>query len=249
MDLGDVIRGGSSGGDKGRTFRRTHGTLFASAGMKAGGLGRDAGGRYSTFQNELNHINLKLAIELQQMMADRLEDSRVASRRGVASGRLEAALLDRRNREVTNNGFGVGKISWLDSSQAKYWRSIEVGTSQFVGNLIPVGLWGATLTGGYGGTSRYGPYPIAGGPFSSSGGGRRNGRVRPMGRTYAYRLLAESGMRKRDAFLMTRAKQSVIQRPILAHRYMAGAWSDFRPAARVTAAVTHALRISGAGGR
>lgn len=248
MDLGDVIRGGSSGGDKGRGFRRAHGVLFATAGLKTGGLGRDARGRFTTFQNELYQVNLGLAIQLQDMMAERLEATRVPSRRGVASGRLEKAILDRRNRVVNNGGFGVGRIEWLDKSEAKYWRAIEVGTSQFVGNVIPTGVWGGSLTGQMGGTSPYGPYPIAGPPFTLSGA-NRSGRVRPMGRTYMYRVLAASGMAKRQAYLMSRNKhQAVIQRPIEAHHYMKGAWRDFRPAARGREAIQRALRASGIGG-
>lgn len=247
MDLGDVIRGGSSGGDKGRDFRRTNGVLFASAGMKgSGSLGRDARGHFTTFQNELYHINLKLALELQEMMAERLEASRVPSRRGVASGRLEAAILDRRNRFVHNFGFGVGVISWLDKSEAKYWRAIEVGTRQFVGNKLPFGIWGSTLTGAYGGRSSFGPYPLAGPPWSATGA-QRDGRLRPMGKTYAYRHLVASGMARRDAFKASRAR-AVIQRPIEAHHYMHGAWRDFRPAARTTAAIKRALRTSGISG-
>lgn len=247
MHYGDTLRGGSSGGDKGRAFRTRTGTLFASAGMKGGSLGRDARGRYTTFQNELYHINLKLALELQAMMVEKLEATRVPERKGVASGRLAAALSARENRDVTNAGFGVGKVSWLDRSQAKYWRAIEVGTSQFVGNVLPVGLWGSTLSGAYGGTSRFGPYPLAGPSFSWTGN-RRDGRLRPMGRTYAYRHLAESGMSKREAYLLSKKKMPTIQNPILAHRYMKGAWDDFRPAARTTAAVRQALRAAGIAG-
>lgn len=244
MDLGDTIRGGSGGGDKGRAFRATHGVLFASAGIKAGLLGRDAGGRYTTFQNELYAVNQRLAEELQALMLERLESSRVPSRRGVASGRLAAALGDRRNRQVTNAGFGVGSIAWLDKSEAKYWRSIEVGTSQFVGNEIPMGLWGDTLSGSYGGSSRFGPYPLATGSWSVSGT-RRSDRLRPMGKSFAYRHLIEGGMARREAFLALRTQKAIITQPIEAHRYMAGAWSDFHAGSRTTAAVRRALRISG----
>lgn len=246
MDLGDHIRGGSSGGDRGRAFRRTHGVLYASAGLKAGGLGRDALGRFTTFQNELHRINLGLAIQLQDLMVERLRDSLLRPK--VSSKRLERAIADRRNRFANNSGFGVGRISWLDKSEAKYWRAIEVGTTQFVGNPIPRGLWGGTLTGAYGGASRYGPYPIAGAPFSVTGGAR-GGRLRPMGPTYAYRALVASGVARRQAFQMSRARDEVlIKTPILAHNYMHGAWRDFRPRARTTAAVKQALKASGVSG-
>lgn len=247
MDLGDRIRGGSFGSAAGRGFRRQFGVLYAASGLNEEGFARDARGRFITFQSVLRDRNERMAEELQLLMAFKLEESRVPSRRGVASGRLEAALLDPRNRTATTFGFGVGKISWLDKSEAKYWRSIEVGTSQFVGNQLPVGLWGASLTGEYGGSSRFGPYPLAGGPFSPTGG-RRSDRMRPMGKSFAYRHLIESGMRRRDAFLASR-RRGIITQPIEAHHYMRDAWRDFHVPAQAIASMEAALAAAGLGGR
>lgn len=216
------------------------------AASKKRGLTADEG--RGIMLRELKRINEDLAKELQQLIADNLDQARVPSRRQVSSGRLEAAILDERNRTVTPFTFGVGVKKFLDSSGAKYWRSIEVGTNQFVGNEIKAGwLWGTSLTGQMGGRSQYGPYPIAGPSFSlTSSTSARNGRILPMNKRTAYRTLAANGMSKRDAFLATRQLSAVtIEKPILPHWMFRDGWRDFDGVAKGKKALTEALYYMG----
>jgi hypothetical protein len=235
--------GGSNGAGAGE-FRLGTGVLYAVCGVKPMvGAGRDLRGRYTRGQADLFQINWTLAHQLQALVAEELDVGRVPNRRGVASGRLRNAILDDRNRVVRKEGFGVGVMNYLDRSDAKYWRQIERGSTIHVGRELPVGVWGSSLTGGVGGRSRYGPYPLAG-PEWSPTGARRDGRVRPMGRTYAYRALVSSGMRKRDAYLAANTR-AIIREPIDPQYYFARAWRAFNPRARAQRALREVFGISG----
>lgn len=246
--------GSSRGGAQARNARSRQGLLYAEAQnfskrIRAAGRARDipSGQATGMMLSQLKTINEKMATELQEMVAAKLESSRVESRKGVASGRLEHVILDARNRYVTPWVMGVGRPNFMDASAAKYWRSIEVGTDQFVGNVIKPGwLWGSSLTGEYGGRSRFGDYPLAGEVFSVTEAGRRDGRLRPMGPASAYRFLAAQGMRKRDAYLATRKMSEVkIEKAIEAHWMFRDAWRDFDGRARGTAALREALHYMG----
>lgn len=236
---------GASRGAGGARFRVEHGLLYAFVKVLPGdALSRDLQGRFTSFQHILYERNQKLAQELQDLALEKLDQSII--RPLVSTHRLHNALADPRNRIVTQWGFGVGVIDWLDRSKAKYWRAIEVGTSQFVGNPLPKGwLWGASLTGNYGGSSSYGPYPLAAGPFTVTGKGE-GGRVRPMGPSYAYRILLDQGVERRKAYFMTRRGQDrEIHTPIEAHHFLHDAWEEFDPVGRATAAIIAALKDAG----
>lgn len=239
MRYDNPLRGSSRGGAQGGNFRARHGVLYAQV-LNNAKIPRDMRGMMLPY---LQGINEKLAVELQELVAAKLESSRVPSRRGVSSGRLKGAILDPKNRMVTPFVMGVGRMDWLDKSQAKYWRGIEVGTDQFVGNFIKAGwLWGGSLSGHYGGTSRFGPYPLADQPFSRSMPGRGDGRVRPMSKATAYRFLAAQGMRKRDAYMTVRSMKPVeIKRAIHAHWMFREAWREFDAEAKGRAALREAM--------
>lgn len=252
--LTEKIRGGQYGSSKAqadalRGFRRDAGVLFASGKFFASGLMQDERGLFqANVQAELAAANRQLAKELQQAIADNLEAERVPSRKAVSSGRLKAAILDPRNIKYAPGGpqfgFGVMVEEFLDHSVAKYWRTIEAGTSQFVGNEL-YGVWGATLTGEYGGRSRYGPYPIAGPAFSLSTRDRRSDRIRPLpGRKLAYSILRGEGLTAAGAkALLPRGKtpKIIIRRPIQPERYAIGAWEQFDMAAKARAALLRAF--------
>lgn len=224
--------GGSSGSGSG-SFRLRTGSLYAVAGIKPiGGFGRHAagtpGGKGGQFIGaetaELYDFNYRLAVRLQREVAAALERNRVGSRRDVSSGRLAEAILDKNNRVVRNSGFGVGVPEFLDHSQAKYWRQIETGTSIHVGQRIPIGVWGQSLTGGYR-NAPSGAYPIAGGSITGYGA-NRSGRLRPMGPTYAYRALVGAGYTKRAAYELSRAR-GTIRKAIAGEHYFEEGWRTF----------------------
>lgn len=251
MKFSGPLPGGSRGG--GQQAREREGLLFVQANTeglrKISAAGRSRGISAAQAKGlmlgELKTINTRLAGQLAELVAAKLDQSRVDSRRGVSSGRLEKVILDPRNRQISPYLFGVGRKPFMDKSAAKYWRSIEVGTTQFVGNPIKPGwLWGNALTGAYGGTSRFGAYPLAGGTFSVSGMDRsRSGRIRPMGPSYAYRALVDQGYNRRRAFLATRKDTAdvIIKRPIAAHHMFRDAWREFDGVAQGRKALREAM--------
>lgn len=240
-----------------RAFRRDGGFMFVVGQLRIQEfLIRGANGRFlPEVQHRFANANRVLAEQLQEEIAERLEDVRVQSRRGVSSGRLREAILSPKNVVAAPGGmqfgFGVMNTEWLDQSQAKYWRSIEVGTHHFVGKEIR-GVWGGSLTGEYGGQSPFGPYPIAGPPFTMFGANKA-GRLYPGGASKGTDARREA---RRSAYARMRAggatakgardarnggTKGIIQRPIQPERYAIGAWEEFGMKAKIEKAFTDAF--------
>lgn len=70
-------------------------------------------------------------------------------RRSGATGRLQRATLDPRNRIVTRTSLDVGIPDFLDNSVAKYWRTIEEGSAVTMPtNWLGRKIYGAFAEGG-----------------------------------------------------------------------------------------------------
>jgi hypothetical protein len=138
-------------------------------------------------------------------------------RKSVSSGRMDAATLDPRNFQQTRTGWGIGVPSFLDNSQAKYWRQIEEGTSVHVGRKIK-GVWGQPL-----GPWRGEWYGIAGpGDWSRPGGGKQ--MFEPFStwdKRRSQRMQAKPG-----------SFWAEIRRPILAQDAYVRAFADFKRSRR-----------------
>ena len=232
---------GASTGPGGRAYRARSGMLFASSSADIGieRLNR-LKGRFANTQGQIAEVNRRLASTLVDLMIEELGASIV--RPGVSTGRLARALEDPRNRRADQFGLGVGNPEFLDASAAKYWRAIELGTRKFVGKKIR-GVWGDSLTGAYGGRGKYGPYPLAAGPFTAFGQGA-GGRLRPMGRAQAYKALRESGAVSRGGGRMP-AVSGIITQPIEPHLYMRNAWDRLDIKARSREVVAEVFRDAG----
>lgn len=147
---------------------------------------RDARGRYTTFQSEMIPLNRSLSEQLRDQVADKIE-SRIM-RRAVSTGRLVTATRDPKNSvddyaDASRWAVLVGVTSWLDSSPAKYWRTIEEGSADvyrggrgMIGLQLPMGKWGESIVGFYG--NRWGEQPLAGAPFTRYGVNDQ-GKLRP----------------------------------------------------------------------
>ncbi len=224
-----MAREGTTGPGAGDIRLNTGALLVGANVIGLRNFGRNSLGRFNDDKTKLKKLNERLATELQEEVAAALDRTRVSSRRGVSSGRLKEAILDPKNREIKNEYFAVGIDRHMDRSAAKYWRQIESGTSIHVGQRMPTGVWGSSLTGGEA-SARSGPYPIAGGSIRGYGADR-SGRLRPMGPTYAYRALVGAGMTKRAAYTASRAV-GIIRNPIEAEHYFLEGWRDFDGPAR-----------------
>lgn len=159
---------------------------------------------WEEIEKVLKVANQRMANELQYLVLEALEEGRVRSRRGVSTGRLEAALSDPRNVRVTGRRFAVGDAAFLSRSQAKYWRQIDAGTSVHVGKSRGGGYW---IDGG--------------GRPSSNDEARRDGRFVPaMGRNARGRqILGDDGK--------SLVRRMVINRPIEPQQYFERAWKRF----------------------
>lgn len=203
MDYTEGAPGGASGP---KAIRMFGGLIYVTASAEVGidRMQRDIAGRFvPAMQRHVAETNRRLASELANAMAERLDESLV--RDEASTGRLRGAITDPRNRSADQFGFAVGDVDFLDHSQAKYWRAIEQGTTHFVGKRI-TGVWG----------------DIGGAEFSPFGPRTRHERLWPMSQRSARRLLRAAGYERRE--INTRG---IIQEPIQAHRYMQGAWEGF----------------------
>lgn len=188
------------------------------------GVLRNPDGTFTSLQDKMAAANEKLALELAQATAK----AQLASMRrpGVSSKRLQQALLHPNNRYADKIGYGVGRPEFLDKSEAKYWRQIDQGYKGHLNRVIR-GIWGSTITGEYGGRSRYGPYPIAGPEFTGMGAeGEAGGRLLPFG----YSKLRK-GMGKE------RSTRGVIRKPIMPQQYFRRGWKEFDAKKRTTEVV------------
>lgn len=212
---------GAAVGSQG-TARRAHaGLIFFSMDTEAFvGAIRDKMGRFTKAQSQMAEVNRRLALELAEAVVEQLETS--YERPGASTGRLAQAMMDSRNRRADQFGFGVGVISFLDESQAKYWRAIEQGTTHFLGKQL-TGYW------------------LDGGEVAPFGVPNPAGRFVPGSRKSAYEILRAAGHTSREA---SRTK-GIIKVPIEPHRYLSEAWGEFNVRERTVAAVQEVFRELG----
>jgi hypothetical protein len=124
-------------------------------------------GRFTSAQKELAAANKRIATTTLEYVV-RYQRSQF-KRPNVSTGRLQAVTANyEKNTFASAFLVGVGKPSYLDQSQAKYWRTIEDGSAvtwkkrSFL-TLDLLGVFGATYSGG-----RVGPrYTL---PGKSTGG-------------------------------------------------------------------------------
>lgn len=88
--------------------------------------------RGGEFQRVLADVHTTAAMKIQQGMVDvlqrKIKDRPGGMRPQREGARLETALLDERNRDVSASGYWVLRRSWMDESPAElYWRRIEEG--------------------------------------------------------------------------------------------------------------------------
>src|SRR3954471_18716880 len=122
----------------------------------------------SAGQKELAAENRRIATVTQAFVVRHIE--RGYRRPGVSTGRLARVTANPKNTYATAFQIGVGKPSYLDASQAKYWRTIEEGSAatwkkrSFL-TLDLLGVFGATLSGRLAGPEFTLPGRSAGGKF------------------------------------------------------------------------------------
>lgn len=203
-------------------FGAKRGLITVVTDLDIRGALRNPDGTFTSFQGNVATANQRLVIELADAVAARQLASLV--RPGVSSGRLQAALLDRRNRFASKEGYGVGRPEFLDQSQAKYWRQIDQGFAGHKGREIR-GIFGATLIGG-GPESR----GVAGPAFTGIGAeGQRGGRLLTSGYSKLRPRGGERGVR------------GVIKKAIAPQQYFKRGWEDFNARERTTEVVKQEL--------
>lgn len=194
------------------------GALYGKFDFQATSLFRDPKGLFTTFGSEVYTANERLALKLQDLVAQSLRHSLVRPR--TSTGMLERALLDKGNRIVTNAGFGVGIPAYLDDSAAKYWEQIDQGSTVHLGQKMR-GLWGDTI-------SYRGPDYVRGdhtsqreieGDATPFGAGTGQG-FRPFGKDAAQRALRKAGYEGKALHRYT----GVIAKAIEPHEYFKEGW-------------------------
>jgi len=115
---------------------------------------RDAKGLFRAgVQNGIQSWSRQAAKEMQLGVVENVQGSII--RRGVSTGRLLKVTADPKNIRSGPSGFNVGVPSFLDQSQAKYWRTLEEGSAEvwprygkrpMIGRELK-GLWGGTIIG------------------------------------------------------------------------------------------------------
>jgi len=156
----------------------------------------------------------RLAKEINEVAVEEFKKTR---RRGlVATGRLEKALTDERNMFVpgSKDALFVGVPSFLDNSQAKYWRQIEEGSSIHLGRPI-YGVWGDRLSRGWA-PAKDGKYALVSPPYVGHGRGEGQ-KFQP-----ASTMLGRQG--RRSAYAM----EARIGKPIPKSDYYTKAWQELR---------------------
>lgn len=231
---------GRATGKKAATFVGRHGLIVVSTEINiASHLLRDQRGWYVSTQGQVAEEGQRLALELATHVREAFLSSR--KRPKVSTGRLVAAIMHRKNRVGRKEGYGVGNPEFLDRSEARYWRQIDQGFTGHVGRLI-TGVWGETLTGDWR-AARTGPYPVAGAPITGFGANAQ-GRLIPMGRKQAYKVLRRQvGSRNKETLKAARLYTAgIIENPIAAQEYFRRGWETFDARERTTAAVAQVLR-------
>jgi len=178
--------------------------------------------RWSRVEQIMQRYYATMAAEIQAMVVE--ESQRSRERPKASSGRLDRATLDERNRTMTRDGFGVGIASYLDKSQAKYWRQIEHGFTEHVGRHL-YGIFGATLSGRLRAGKRFPSWKNASaGPAWSFVGGASGGSFMPK------KALSAAVRREHFTGPHTAARNTrmIIDQPIDAQRSYKAAFERFR---------------------
>lgn len=148
-------------------------------GVYISGYKRQYNNAAADVQRILREANDDLALYLQNEVVKAFERGRIPTRRDVSTGRLRNALMNRKNVVIRPFGFGVGVPSWLNRSQAKYWRQIDRGSTVHVErHNLYIGIWGGTRTNRWSG-GRTGRWMVPGAPYSATGD-NRSGKFLPM---------------------------------------------------------------------
>lgn len=203
---------------------------FTGVGAYRNALGQFMrGGNYSG----LEQLNQQLAMKVQQQAVRNISIKRPS----VSTGRLRKAIADPRNIKSTRYGFEVGVWSFLNASNAKYWRTIEEGSveawstapseEQISGRggmvgMILKGVWGESIEDFR--QTRWGQVAVAGEPFTFHGESR-GGKLRPGWNRYESLLEQwqdEDGEGSKPRFT------SMIKREITPVRYMSRAFIQNR---------------------
>lgn len=87
---------------------------------------RDPLGQFAKFEAEIHRQLEREAEQYQQEVADKIKSQII--RPTDSTGRLVQVTLDPQNRKVTPSTWRVGIASFLNKSQAKYWRTVEQGS-------------------------------------------------------------------------------------------------------------------------
>ena len=120
----------------------------------------------------------KLLAEVVQSQVLLYMENHGFKRPAVSTGRLFRVTADPKNRYASAFRIGVGLPHFLDTSQAKYWRTIEEGSARAwkkrsFTSLELTGIFGATLAG-------WGAKGPRGGPKFTLPGGARGGKFIPI---------------------------------------------------------------------
>lgn len=182
---------------------------------------------WSNIETIMSRYYYEAAMELNLLAVEAFHETR--KRPSVSTHRLETALLDYQNIRVLKDGFYAGDGKFLDSSNAKYWRQIEEGTSIHLGQLL-TGVWGATLSGGWATSARGNTYALAGPAYTAHSGGS-GGKFQPFSTFEGGKVGRPHKAAKRQNFEAGHAKvgyEAHIGRPIVAENYYGRAFDKFR---------------------
>jgi hypothetical protein len=189
-------------------------------------------GVFNNFQSEMVKINRARSAEFQDLVVDLIRQR--TKRKASSTGRLIQVTADKRNSSFTNasGGFTPSSLGWfvgitpyLDSSIAKYWRTIEEGSAKvwsrpFTGELRTRD--GKPLWGWFGASASVsGARTLAVGPYSAPGKGS-GGKFRPF---YAEKPNGKRAFPKRERGLMITHEIA----PMDAYR---DAWAQIGPRAK-----------------
>lgn len=115
---------------------------------------RDERGRYTSAQSAQLGRNRLFSEFLREQVGRRMKNHIAFGKRpSHSTGRLLRVTLDDKNVIVTKEFVGVGVPTWLDRSQAKYWRTFEEGSAAvwskpFVGTQLVGVKFGPNGQGG-----------------------------------------------------------------------------------------------------
>ncbi len=136
---------------------------------------KKSGDQWGNITRVLRRYFDEMAREINFLAAEMFEEGR--KRPNVSTGRLVNALIDERNVFISEDSFFVGVPSFMDHSQAKYWRQIDQGTTVHLGQYL-MGVWGDSLSGGRA-TGATGEYYLAGPAYTMHKSSGSGGKFQP----------------------------------------------------------------------